>query len=98
MILREILHDYAGAEIQIFAPLVRGRKGEFQKVFQDVLKRGFSKARIDGKLRALEPTLKLRKNQRHDIEVLVDHLTADAKKAKRCENPFTMPSILPVDG
>ncbi len=82
-ILKEITAEFSGKEIQIFAPMVRGRKGEFQKLFQDVLKRGYSQARIDGKMVRLEPSLKLRKTYRHDIEVLVDHLNVDSKKEKR---------------
>ena len=82
-ILSEVLREFNKKEIQIFAPMVRGRKGEFQKLFQDVLKKGFSQARIDGKLRRLEPALKLHKNHRHDIEVLVDHLIPDARKEKQ---------------
>ncbi len=76
----DILSEYADREIQLFAPIVRGRKGEFQKLFQDVLKKGFSQARIDGKMKRLEPTLKLRKTQRHDIEILIDHLKPAAGK------------------
>ncbi|MBI3313547.1 MAG: excinuclease ABC subunit UvrA [Candidatus Omnitrophica bacterium] len=76
----EILKSYAGREIQLFAPLVRGRKGEFQKLFQDVLKKGFSRARIDGEICQLTPVLKLKKNFRHDIEVLVDHLKVQYEK------------------
>ncbi|MBI3307086.1 MAG: excinuclease ABC subunit UvrA [Candidatus Omnitrophica bacterium] len=76
----EILRDYAGREIQLFAPMVRGRKGEFQKLFQDVLKKGFSRARIDGEILALTPKMKLRKTYRHDIEILVDHLKVQYEK------------------
>jgi len=81
-IAKEILKTYAGKEIQIFAPMIRGRKGEFQKLFQSVLKRGFSRARIDGALQTLKPDLKLRKNHRHDIEILVDHLVPQPDKKK----------------
>ncbi len=82
-ITAEIFNQFEGKEIQIFAPLIRGRKGEFQKLFQDVLKKGYSQARIDGAMKRLEPSLKLRKTFRHDIEVLVDHLIPDAKKEKQ---------------
>ena len=82
-IFSEVLRHFQGHEIQIFAPLVRGRKGEFQKLFQDVLKKGFNQARIDGKMRRLEPKTKLHKNHRHDIEILIDHLKPDPKKDKR---------------
>ena len=70
----EIRHDFAGKEVRIFAPVVRGRKGEFQKLFAEVLKKGFSKARIDGRMTLLKPDLKLKKTHRHDIEILIDHL------------------------
>jgi excinuclease ABC subunit A len=73
-IVQSIRKKYAGREVQVFAPMVHGRKGEFQKLFQDVLKRGFVQARIDGTLRRLDPEMKLRKNFRHDIEILTDHL------------------------
>ncbi len=85
-IFKEINSEFSGKEVQVFAPIVRGRKGEFQKLFQDVLKRGYSQARIDGKMVRLEPTLKLRKTYRHDIEVLVDHLKVDPAKEKRLKD------------
>lgn len=74
-IAEEVQRDFPEKEVRVFAPLVRGRKGEFQKVFAEVLKKGFSKARIDGKMVVLKASLKLKKTQRHDIEILVDHLT-----------------------
>jgi len=77
----EVLKGYTGEEIQILAPMIRGRKGEFQSLFRDILKKGFSRARIDGKIQALKTDLKLRKTYRHDIEVLVDYVRpAPAKK------------------
>ncbi len=78
-----ILRDCKDEEVQIFAPVIRGRKGEFQKLFQDILKQGYSTAQIDGKSVELSPSLKLRKTHRHDIEVLMDHLTANEKNSKR---------------
>lgn len=82
-IVAEIFTRHQGKEVQIYAPMIRGRKGEFQKLFQDILKKGFSQARIDGKIQPLTPKLKLRKSFRHDIEVLIDHLVLDAKKEKQ---------------
>lgn len=82
-IAAEILKECRNEEIQVMAPVVRGRKGEFQKLFQDVLKKGYSVARIDGKETDLKPELKLRKTHRHDIEILMDHFAASEKNAKR---------------
>ncbi|MDA9101115.1 excinuclease ABC subunit UvrA [Omnitrophica bacterium] len=81
-IVEDIRRDYDGREIRIFAPMVRGRKGEFQKLFQDALKRGYSQARVDGKMIRLTPQLKLRKTQRHAIEILVDHLRICGENAR----------------
>ncbi len=74
-VFREILSHSGGREVLVLAPLVRGRKGEFQKLFQDSLKKGFDRARIDGTVKLLKPEMKLRKSIRHDIEIVVDELT-----------------------
>jgi len=60
--------------IQILAPLVRGRKGEYEKLFTQVQKAGFSRCRIDGKVYELPVKLKLPKYKAHNIEVVVDRL------------------------
>lgn len=73
-IVRDVLERFEGKEVQVLAPLVRGRKGEFQKLFADALKRGFDCGRIDGKVKRLKPDLKLRKSLRHDIEIVIDTL------------------------
>lgn len=80
---RDILERFGGREIQILAPLVRGRKGEYQKLFQTVLKKGYDRARIDGSERLLTPELKLKKMVRHDIEILVDELTLEERTENR---------------
>lgn len=81
-ITTEIIKDFKGKDVRLFAPVVRGRKGEFQKLFQDVLKKGFSKARIDGEIIELHPKLKLHKTHRHDIEILVDYVAIKPDKKK----------------
>ncbi|HPS37371.1 MAG TPA: excinuclease ABC subunit UvrA, partial [Candidatus Omnitrophota bacterium] len=73
-ILKDVLARFGGREVQVLAPLIRGRKGEFQKLFQDSLKRGYDRARIDGTERLLKPEMKLRKSIRHDIEIVIDEL------------------------
>lgn len=88
-IAEEVGFHYKGKEIQLFAPMIRGRKGEFQKLFQDVLKKGFSQARVDGELKRLDSKMKLRKSFRHDIEVLVDHMIPDVKKEKQLLGSIT---------
>ena len=58
----------------ILAPIVRGRKGEFQKTFADLKRDGFVRIRVDGELRELEEDIKLEKNKKHNIEVVVDRV------------------------
>ncbi|MFH1800431.1 MAG: excinuclease ABC subunit UvrA [Candidatus Omnitrophota bacterium] len=74
-LFKDLLERFAGREVQVLAPLARGRKGEFQKLFQDSLKKGFDRARIDGSVRLIKQDMKLRKSVRHDIEIVIDELT-----------------------
>ncbi len=60
--------------IQIYAPLVRGRKGEYYQLLYDLIGKGFSTVRVDGKIHKLRDRLELKKNDKHTIEVLVDEL------------------------
>jgi excinuclease ABC subunit A len=60
--------------IQIYAPLVRGRKGEYYQLLYDLIGKGFSTVRIDGKIHKLRDKLEIKKNDKHTIEVLVDEL------------------------
>ena len=62
------------ARLNIMAPIVRGRKGEFKKELQALRQRGYSKARIDGQFRSLDEDVKLDRRRNHTIEVVVDRL------------------------
>jgi excinuclease ABC subunit A len=62
------------ARINILAPVVRGRKGEFKKELQALRQRGFTKARIDGQFRSLDEDIKLDRRRNHSIDVVVDRL------------------------
>ena len=65
-----------GTRIQILAPVVRGRKGEYTKLFEDLAKEGFARVRVDGEMYELADSedIKLDKNKKHEIEVIVDRL------------------------
>ncbi len=67
-------HSTPGDRIIIMAPVVRGRKGEFVKFFEDLVKEGFSRVRIDGEMHRLDEGLKLDKKYKHDIEVVIDRI------------------------
>jgi len=62
------------ARINVLAPIVRGRKGEFKKELQGLRQRGFTKVRLDGQFRSLDEDLKLDRRRNHTIEVVVDRL------------------------
>lgn len=82
-IVAEVLHDFKSEAVQIFSPVVRGRKGEYQKIFQDILKKGYNRARIDGNVVEIKKDLKLKKTKRHDIDILVDFVTVREADKKR---------------
>src|SRR5215207_2736465 len=65
-----------GARLEVLAPLVRGRKGEFRELFESARKQGFIRALVDGKLVELADPPKLNRRQNHDISVVVDRLVA----------------------
>ncbi len=72
-----------GAKIQLLAPLVRGRKGEYAKLFEEIAKEGFSRVRIDGEPRELREKIVLDKKRKHTIEVVVDRLVMKPDIRKR---------------
>jgi len=72
-----------GIRIQIMAPIVRGRKGEYKKELQQMQKSGFIRARIDGTLYDLSQEIQLQKNKKHTIEIIVDRLTIKDGVEKR---------------
>ena len=71
------------ARINILAPIVRGRKGEFKKELQALRQRGFTKARIDGQFRALDDDIKLDRRRNHAIDVVVDRLVVKSGIERR---------------
>jgi len=70
----EVLKLKEGTKIQVLAPVVRGRKGEYQKLFEDLRRSGFARVRVDGIVYELEEEIRLDKNKKHNIDVVVDRL------------------------
>ncbi|MDP2271748.1 MAG: excinuclease ABC subunit UvrA [Archangium sp.] len=77
-IVEEILKSPAGTKLQLLAPIVVNRKGEHKDLLVDALKRGFSRARVDGKVRSLEEKFELDKKSKHDVELIIDRLVLKA--------------------
>ena len=63
-----------GTKIQLMAPVIRGKKGEHQKVLQEIKKAGFVRVRIDGEISDINEEIKMEKNKKHSIEVVVDRI------------------------
>ena len=72
-----------GSRIQILAPVIRGRKGEYTKLLQDAKKNGFVRVRIDGEIQEINEEIKLDKKRKHTIEIVVDRLIIRADIQKR---------------
>ncbi len=72
-----------GTRIQILAPVVRGRKGEHAKVFEDARRSGYVRCRVDGNLYELSEEIKLEKNKKHHIEIMVDRLVIKEDMTRR---------------
>jgi excinuclease ABC subunit A len=85
-LFKDLLARFSKREVLILAPMIRGRKGEFQKLFQDSLKKGYDRARIDGNVRLVKQDMKLRKSVRHDIEIVIDELTPLKDEDRRFRN------------
>ncbi len=77
-IVDEILKSPAGTKIQLLAPIIVNRKGEHKDVLQEAQKRGYSRARVDGKVRSLEEKFELDKKSKHDVELIIDRLVLKA--------------------
>ncbi len=85
------------ARINVLAPIVRGRKGEFKKELADLKKKGFTKARIDGVFRSLEEDIKLDRRRNHAIDIVVDRLIVKSGIERRLGESIEMALTL-ADG
>ncbi|CAB4565622.1 MAG: excinuclease ABC subunit UvrA [Actinobacteria bacterium] len=82
-IVDQILELPPTTKFQVLAPVVRARKGEFVELFTDLITQGYSRARIDGVVVALNEAPKLKKQEKHTIEVVIDRLTAKVESKTR---------------
>jgi excinuclease ABC subunit A len=82
-IVDAIMEFPEGTKLQLLAPLVRGRKGEYAKLFEEIAKEGFARVRVDGETKELREKITLDKKRKHTIEVVVDRLVMKADVRKR---------------
>jgi excinuclease ABC subunit A len=82
-IVDQVLDLPAKTRFQVLAPLVRDRKGEYGELFQQLQTQGYSRARVDGVVYGLDDVPKLKKQERHTVEVVVDRLTVNKESRRR---------------
>ena len=78
-----ILDHYHEKKVILLAPVVKGRKGHYRELFEQILKMGFTKVRIDGTVQDIERGMKLDRYKIHDIDIVIDRLAIDKKDKKR---------------
>ena len=88
-IVNLILERYDGKKVYILAPVVRNRKGHYKELFEQMRKKGFLTARVDGQLRELTLGMKVDRYRNHDIELVIDRLKVSPKDLTRLEATVT---------
>ena len=78
-----ISEQYQGKKVIVLAPKIKGRKGHYRELFEQIQKMGFTKVRVDGELKDIVKGMKLDRYKIHDIEIVVDRLEVSAKDRKR---------------
>ncbi|MFO7733212.1 MAG: excinuclease ABC subunit UvrA [Candidatus Aminicenantes bacterium] len=82
-ILARLREGYADVKVRLLAPVVKGRKGEYQRLFERFRRKGFLRVRVNGALRDLEDDIPLEKNRKHTVEVLVDTVKVGPDSERR---------------
>lgn len=82
-IIRILKKDLADKKVQLLAPVIKGRKGHYKELFVQIMRQGFQKVRVDGKILDIDSNIKLDRYKVHDIEIVVDRLKIDSKSTKR---------------
>ncbi|MCE2776772.1 MAG: hypothetical protein LW824_03895 [Algoriphagus sp.] len=76
-ILEQLFTKFAGKKLYLLAPVVKGRKGHYRELFEQVRKLGFSKVRVDGVVLEVAPKMQLDRYKIHDIEIVIDRIVAE---------------------
>lgn len=82
-ILQNIFNKFDGVAVNILAPVVKGRKGHYRELFEQIRKQGYVKVRIDGEIKDITAKMQVDRYKIHDIEVVIDRLIIDVKDKKR---------------
>ncbi|WP_293312450.1 excinuclease ABC subunit UvrA [Pedobacter sp. UBA5917] len=82
-ILQNIFNKFDGIAVNILAPVVKGRKGHYRELFEQIRKQGYVKVRVDGEIKDITAKMQVDRYKIHDIEVVIDRLIIDVKDKKR---------------
>lgn len=82
-VVDQILKNFDNQKLIILAPVVKGRKGHYRELFVQIRKMGFTKVRIDGEIKDLEPKMQVDRYKTHDIEIVIDRVIVQSKDEKR---------------
>ena len=81
-----ILKDFKGKKINLLAPVVKGRKGHYRELFEDIRKRGFNKVRVDGEVKDIVAKMQVDRYKVHDIEIVIDRLEVTGSIEERIKS------------
>jgi len=84
-VIERILDEFEGQALNILAPVVKGRKGHYRELFEQIRKQGYVKVRVDGEILDLVPKMQVDRYKIHDIEIVVDRLKVEREDKKRLQ-------------
>ena len=84
-VIERILAEFEGQALNILAPVVKGRKGHYRELFEQIRKQGYVKVRVDGEILDLVPKMQVDRYKIHDIEIVVDRLKVEREDKKRLQ-------------
>jgi excinuclease ABC subunit A len=82
-ILDSLLNNFKGKKLVLLAPVIKGRKGHYRELFQQIRKSGYTKVRVDGQIEEITAKMQVDRYKIHDIEIVMDRIIADAKDRAR---------------
>ncbi len=82
-ILDTLLQNFVGKKLVLLAPIVKGRKGHYRELFQQIRKSGYTKVRVDGEVLEIGPKMQVDRYKIHDIEIVLDRIVVDNKDRAR---------------
>ena len=89
-IVEQIFKNLPHKKIEILAPLVRGRKGEYKALFEKYLKKGYVRVRVDNEMHSLQEEIPLDKNKKHDIDLVIDRVVVVDDEKSRIEDSIEL--------